>query len=169
MVQQFTTVGEIRLSYYEQGDDLNNCYAYLDAEKKYLDFSTTLENHIAMLQSAIYQLSEINEIYKQMNPKNVRLEGESHYIGISGPTNFISKLIEEQLVEKNPFESEDESQELKKAYEYELQKDFQQMIKSSAIEDFEEGSEMETEYHVGSEIIHRACKTKMHTFLKVES
>lgn len=154
----FNARGEIRLSYYEQGDDLTNCSAYLDADKKVIDLSATIENHIAMLQSSIYQLSEINEVYKEMKPKEVSIEGDSHYIGISGPASFITRLIKEQLAEKDPFESETEHEETKQAYETELQKDFSQMIKSS--HDNLEESEMETEYHIGSELIHHAIKVK---------
>ena len=152
------STGEIRLSYYKQGDDLNNCLAYLDTQKTKIDISQTITNHLALLQSAISQLSQIQQLYQEMNPPDVSLEGDSHYIGISGPVSFMTKLIGENLVDKDPFESETSSQMSEQAYEKEVEDHFSEMINNSTTDYFDE-SDTEMEHHIGSEIIHQSLQS----------
>lgn len=58
----------------------------------------TLENYVNLLECAIKQLKDINEIIPEIN--DITLEGDTHYIGISGDEQVINVLIERELAYK---------------------------------------------------------------------
>lgn len=84
---------EIRLPYFKQGDDLAGCI--FKNEDGSINSKKTLEDHINLLECAVEQLREINNCIPEIN--NVVLDGDTHYIGISGDERVINILIEKEL------------------------------------------------------------------------
>ena len=92
---------EIRLSYYKQGDDLKTCLITSGDNNDVINIPATMDRQIALLQSSILQLNEVKSIYMKLKPKNVKLDGDGHFIGISGPDYFINQLIKEEATKRN--------------------------------------------------------------------
>ena len=90
------TYADIRLPYYKQGDDLHDCIS-TNADGK-VDAKKTLENHINLLECTIKQLKDINDLIPLEN--DVVLEGNTHWITITGNEQLIGTLIEHELAYK---------------------------------------------------------------------
>ena len=46
-----------------------------------------------------------------IKPKYVTIDGDAHFISISGPNHFINSLIKNNLASKDPFDSVSESED----------------------------------------------------------
>jgi len=102
MTKQLTHV-EIHLPYFKQGDDLGWCL-----EKTDNNVIDALEMHMSVLEGAIMQLREIKNIIKESGKDGFELEADTHYIGLSGPTDVLEKLVKAEVVELDMFEEEED-------------------------------------------------------------
>lgn len=97
---------QIWLSYYKQGDDLDQCIVRDENNK--IDSRATLENHINLLQMSIDCLKNIINELPLVN--DIELNGNTHYIGITGDERIINNLIEKNLVFEDDFSDEEGSE-----------------------------------------------------------
>jgi len=102
MTKQLTHV-EIHLPYFKQGDDLGWCL-----EKTDNNILDALDMHMKMLEGTIMQLKEIKNIIKESGKDGFELEADTHYIGLSGPTDVLEKLVKAEVVELDMFEEEED-------------------------------------------------------------
>jgi hypothetical protein len=102
MTKQLTHV-EIHLPYFKQGDDLGWCLEKTD--NNVLD---ALDMHMKMLESTIMQLKEIKNIIRESGKDGFELEADTHYIGLSGPTDVLEKLVKAEVVELDMFDDDEE-------------------------------------------------------------
>jgi hypothetical protein len=86
---------QIWLPYFKQGDDLAACLAKDENNKVHA--KKTLDNHIALLEMAIKQLKDINDIIPLIN--DIELTGDTHYVGIHGDERIINLLINSKLAD----------------------------------------------------------------------
>ena len=56
----------------------------------------------------IMQLKEIKNIIKESGKDGFELEADTHYIGLSGPTDVLEKLVKAEVVELDMFEEEED-------------------------------------------------------------
>lgn len=94
--------GQVNLPYFKQGDDFNACQTN--------DIHESLNNHIALLKSAIEHLEKLRDLIPQ-NP-NIEMYGDTHYIGISGEESILKPLLENELITVYENESEEENSEV---------------------------------------------------------
>jgi hypothetical protein len=83
---------QVCLNYYKQGDDMYHC---LVKENDKINVKKSIEKHIALLESVINHLKAIDDIIPDDN--DLEINGDTHYIEISGSKNIIDNLVNANL------------------------------------------------------------------------
>lgn len=149
---------EVRLSYYKQGDDLKA--SKVRGANGKVNIPATIDKHISLLQSAIFQLNEIKQVYLAMQPKHVVVDGDAHFISISGPNHFINSLIKTGLASKDPFDSVSESEDdLSDKMSDDYVKGVMNDLMKQNYKDFDDEPDVLPEQCVGSELVHKMAET----------
>lgn len=101
------------MPYYKQGDDL-----HFFLEKAEGDVSTALRMYAEMLNDASNLIDNINNRLEEYDATDkVEIEADTHMIMISGPANILQKLVDEGLVQEDPFADEYDEEEYEEDYE----------------------------------------------------
>jgi hypothetical protein len=96
---------EIHLPYFKQGDDMDNCIRSTETPLE------ALRAHADQLSIAAAQLNQIADIVSNYNQKDIILEGNVHYITISGPEEMENELLEEDLIDVSPWDNDEENED----------------------------------------------------------
>lgn len=102
------TTAEIYLGYCKQGDDLHGCIVKNDDGK--INAKQTLENYVKQMQNVVDHIKKINDLIPEDN--DVELDGNTHYVWISGSSDIIDNLIKHKLVSMCENENQEESENL---------------------------------------------------------
>ena len=95
---------EIHLPYFKQGDDLRSCI--VKGENGKTDVRATLKNHINLLSISIEILQQIHD--NVFPCQNLDIDGDTHWISISGDPIVIDKLIQKRLASHAPHYDDEE-------------------------------------------------------------
>ena len=92
MSNQKRRYATISLSYFKQGDDLNN--HIVKDENGNVDTKAAIMGHIHQLEAAIAELQEIHDTIPDVN--DCVIDGGTHHIGIEGDERIIDALVEKK-------------------------------------------------------------------------
>lgn len=91
------TSATIWLNTFKQGDDMYQCREL--RENGSVDVKKTLENYIDRMNGVVKHVEMINENIPEEN--DLKINADTHYIGISGDANIIKKLVNLELVQED--------------------------------------------------------------------
>ena len=93
---------QIQLGYFKQGDDL---YEHLSEHEQ--NVPAALRAHAQRMQSAKEHLEKISKRVAQAGSHaEISIDADTHHIAISGPADFIIRLIQDGLAELPFYEDE---------------------------------------------------------------
>ncbi len=82
---------EIRLGYFKQGSDLGKCISECG------DLVAGLKLHKSNMESVADHLGKIAKIINNYSVSLVKINADTHHIGISGPAEMIDELVKDDL------------------------------------------------------------------------
>ena len=105
----------IFLPYFKQGDDLNSCIEkYEDGN---VNTKETLKKYVELLENVINIIKEIDSIIPENN--DIEIDGDTHYIGITGDKKILDKLVEKDLAQYEEEYDDDDDDDVENCEENE--------------------------------------------------
>ncbi|MFW9996933.1 MAG: hypothetical protein ACFFD4_33130 [Candidatus Odinarchaeota archaeon] len=98
--------GQLSLPYFKQGDDLAS--SIVERPDGSVDVIQSLINHQELLKGAVEQLGATIEVLKKYGDSYTRVEGDTHWIHLSGDRNVMNELFSRGLVTKDEVEEEED-------------------------------------------------------------
>ena len=92
----------INLPYFKQGDDLSSCFKGGKTNEE------ALGEHAKLLKSAAEQLLKIKKI---INGHEVKIQADTHYIGIYGEDEVMNKLVKLGLADEDDYDEDNDDDE----------------------------------------------------------